>query len=170
MISPVIRMCPEVDKYFHIIELPLPNEVELFALQSELGKQTDIQTDANAARAAMGLTEFEAETAYALSLIRKGRFSTSVISEAKSQMIRKSGLMEFWSPADINDVGGLGNLKAFIQNRSKAFLPENSKLPHPGTHKNYRRCCRGIKRQGRQPHYQSGSCYNSLPAQKGYRH
>ena len=106
----------------------MPNENELFALQSELGKQTDIQTDANAARAAMGLTEFEAETAYALSLIRKGRFSTSVISEAKSQMIRKSGLMEFWSPADINDVGGLGNLKAFIQNRSKAFLPENSKF------------------------------------------
>ena len=79
----------------------------------------------------MGLTEFEAETAYALSLIRSGRFSTRVISEAKSQMIRKSGLMEFWSPADINDVGGLGNLKAFIQNRAKAFLPENFKLPHP---------------------------------------
>ena len=75
----------------------------------------------------MGLTEFEAETAYALSLIRKGRFSTRVISEAKSQMIRKSGLMEFWSPADINDVGGLGNLKAFIQNRAKAFSPDNDK-------------------------------------------
>jgi hypothetical protein len=38
--------------------------------------------------------------------IRSGRFSAQVISEAKSQMIRKSGLMEFWSPADINDVGG----------------------------------------------------------------
>jgi SpoVK/Ycf46/Vps4 family AAA+-type ATPase len=131
MISPVIRMCPEVDKYFHVIDLPLPDENELFELQNELGKQTKIQTDLNAARAAMGLTEFEAETAYALSLIRSGRFSTRVISEAKSQMIRKSGLMEFWSPADINDVGGLGNLKAFISNRAKAFLPENFKLPHP---------------------------------------
>ena len=46
-------------------------------------------------------------------------------------MIRKSGLMEFWSPADINDVGGLGNLKSFIQNRAKAFAPDNVKLPHP---------------------------------------
>ena len=131
MISPVIRMGPEVEKYFHVIDLPLPNDNELFALQSELGKQTSIEPDKNAARAAMGLTEFEAETAYALSLIKKGRFSTTVISEAKSQMIRKSGLMEFWSPADINDVGGLGNLKAFIQNRAKAFLPDNEKLPHP---------------------------------------
>jgi SpoVK/Ycf46/Vps4 family AAA+-type ATPase len=120
-----------VDKYFHVIDLPLPAENELFALQTELGKQTKIETDLNAAKAAMGLTEFEAETAFALSLIRKGRFSTRVISEAKSQMIRKSGLMEFWSPADINDVGGLGNLKAFIQNRSKAFSPENDKLPQP---------------------------------------
>jgi len=131
MISPVIRMPPECDKYFHVIDLPLPNENELFTLQGELGKQTKIETDLNAARAAMGLTEFEAETAYALSLIRSGRFSTRVISEAKSQMIRKSGLMEFWSPADINDVGGLGHLKAFISNRAKAFLPENFKLPHP---------------------------------------
>ena len=131
MISPVIRMCPEVEKYFHIIDLPLPNDKELFALQSELGKQTNIEPDKNAALAAMGLTEFEAETAYALSLIRKGCFSITEISEAKSQMIRKSGLMEFWSPADINDVGGLGNLKSFIQNRAKAFLPDNEKLPHP---------------------------------------
>jgi hypothetical protein len=131
MISPMIKMCAEVEKYFHVIDLPLPSDNELYALQAELGKQTNIEPDKNAARAAMGLTEFEAETAYALSLIRKGRFSTRVISEAKSQMIRKSGLMEFWSPADINDVGGLGNLKSFIHNRAKAFAPENVKLPHP---------------------------------------
>jgi len=131
MISPMIKMCAEVEKYFHVIDLPLPSDIELFALQSELGKQNNIEPDKNAARAAMGLTEFEAETAYALSLIRKGHFSTRVISEAKSQMIRKSGLMEFWSPADINDVGGLGNLKSFIENRAKAFAPDNVKLPHP---------------------------------------
>jgi len=80
MISPVIRMCPEVEKYFHIIDLPLPNDNELFVLQTELGKQTNIEPDKNAARAAMGLTEFEAETAYALSLIRKGRNSICTIT------------------------------------------------------------------------------------------
>lgn len=131
MISPVIKICPEIEKCFHVIDLPLPNDDELFSLQSDLGKQTNIEPDLNTARAAKGLTEFEAETAYALSLIRKGRFSTKIISEAKSQMIRKSGLMEFWSPADINDVGGLGNLKSFIQNRAKAFMPGNEKLPQP---------------------------------------
>jgi len=61
-----------------------------------------------------GLTEFEAETAYALSLIRQGYFSSRIVSEQKAQMIRKSKLMEFWEPADIKDVGGLYNLKTFI--------------------------------------------------------
>ena len=41
-------------------------------------------------------------------------------------MIRKSGLMEFWEPADIADVGGLNNFKAFIENRSQAFNPDNN--------------------------------------------
>jgi len=131
MISPVIRMVPEVEKYFHIIDLPLPNDEELYSLQVDLGKQTGIEPNQDAAHAAKGLTEFEAETAFALSLIRKNHFSASTISEAKSQMIRKSGLMEFWSPSDINDVGGLKNLKLFIQNRSKAFFPVNKKLPQP---------------------------------------
>lgn len=131
MISPTIRMIPEVEKYFHIIDLPLPNDQELYALQADLGKQNGIEPNQNAAQAAKGLTEFEAETAFALSLIRKKHFSAGIISEAKSQMIRKSGLMEFWSPSDINDVGGLDNLKSFIHNRAKAFSPFNEKLPKP---------------------------------------
>jgi len=129
MVSPMISMRPEVEKFFHVIDLPLPSDDELFELQSELGKIHNIKVNKKAARAAKGLTEFEAETAYALSLIRKGYFSTRVISEAKSQMIRKSGLMEFWEPADIADVGGLNNFKSFIANRAQAFNPDNIQLP-----------------------------------------
>jgi len=129
MVSPVIQMRPEVEKFFHVIDLPLPGDEELYNLQNELGKQHNIKPNRKAARAAKGLTEFEAETAYALSLIRRGYFSTRIISEAKGQMIKKSGLMEFWEPADISDVGGLNNFKTFIENRAKAFSPENQNLP-----------------------------------------
>jgi len=129
MVSPIIQLKPEVEKFFHLVDLPLPDDEELFTLQNELGKTHNIKPNRKAARAAKGLTEFESETAFALSLIRKGYFSTKVISEAKSQMIRKSGLMEFWEPADIADVGGLNNFKSFIENRSKAFNPENIQLP-----------------------------------------
>jgi len=131
MVSPIIQLKPEVEKFFHLVDLPLPDDEELFTLQNELGKPHNIKPNRKAARAAKGLTEFESETAFALSLIRKGYFSTKVISEAKSQMIRKSGLMEFWPPEDIANVGGLNNFKAFIANRSKAFNPDNIQLALP---------------------------------------
>ena len=129
MVSPIIQMRPEVEKFFHVIDLPLPEDEELFNLQVDMGKSLNVKPNRKAARAAKGLTEFEAETANALSLIRKGYFSTRVISEAKGQMIRKSGLMEFWEPAHISDVGGLGKLKQYIESRNKAFSPENPNLP-----------------------------------------
>jgi len=129
MVSPVIQMRPEVEKFFHVVDLPLPDDEELFTLQLDMGKTLNVKPNRKAARAAKGLTEFEAETAYALSLTRKGYFSTRVISEAKGQMIRKSGLMEFWEPASIQDVGGLGNLKKYIETRAKALSPDNPHLP-----------------------------------------
>jgi len=128
-ISPTIQLKPEIEKFFHVIDMPLPGDNELYEMQMELGKSYNINPNRKAARAAKGLTEFETETAYAYSLIKCGYFSTRIISEAKSQMIRKSGLMEFWEPARIHDVGGLGALKSFIENRSKAFNPENEDLP-----------------------------------------
>ena len=90
----------------------------------------NVEPNQTAAYGARGLTEFEAETAFALSLVRTGTFSPEVISEAKGQMIRKSGLMQLWEPADIEDVGGLEALKAFISNRAKAYDAQNS-LPKP---------------------------------------
>lgn len=131
MVSPIIKMVPEVEKIFTVIDLPLPDEEALFAIQYDLAKHLDIEADPETASAAKGLTEFEAETAFALSLIKEGRFSNRVISEAKSQMIRKSGLMEFWEPAAIDDVGGLDRLKTYIRNRSIAFRPGNKNLPKP---------------------------------------
>jgi hypothetical protein len=135
MVAPVLQLRPELEKLFHVISLPLPTEDELFVMQEDLakgasildasGKEAQVATDQASARAARGLTEFEAETAFALSLVREGKFSHRVISEVKGQMIRKSGLMEFWEPADIADVGGLENLKAYITNRAAAFDPGN---------------------------------------------
>jgi SpoVK/Ycf46/Vps4 family AAA+-type ATPase len=126
-----------------VLDMPLPTEMELFAMQQELANGVNLQNDngggggaeiaanENTARAAKGLTEFEAETAFALSLVKERRFSQRIITEVKAQMIRKSGLMEFWEPADIREVGGLANLKAYITNRAKAFLPGNEHLPRP---------------------------------------
>ncbi len=141
ILAPAIQLRPELEKLLHLVTLPLPTENELFTMQQELAKGVNLQNengdaveilaDENTARAAKGLTEFEAETAFALSLVKKGQFNQRVITEVKAQMIRKSGLMEFWEPADIANVGGLDNLKTYIANRAKAFLPGNEHLPRP---------------------------------------
>lgn len=128
IVSPVIQLKPEVEKLFTIIDLPLPDDENLYELQTDLCKSVNINPNKRAARAAKGLTEFEAETAFALSLIKKGYCSTRVIAEAKSNMIRRSGL-KFWEPAEIEDVGGLYQLKSFIANRAKAYEPGNEHLP-----------------------------------------
>jgi len=104
MISPIIQLRPEVEKFFTIVDLPLPDDETLINLQNELCKSVNVNPNKKAARAAKGLAEFEAETAFALSIIRKGYCSTKVISEAKSQMIRRSKLMEFWVPGKANGV------------------------------------------------------------------
>jgi len=141
LIAPMAQLRPEIEKVFHVIDMPLPNEQELLAMQQELAKGVNLQNEngdaveiaasESTAKAAKGLTEFEAETAFALSLVKRGKFSRPVITEVKAQMIRKSGLMEFWEPADIKEVGGLANLKDYITNRAKAFLPGNEHLPRP---------------------------------------
>ena len=76
------------------------------------------------------MTEFQAETAFSLSLVKKGYFSSKVITEAKAQMIKKSGLLELYPPADMQNVGGLKRLKSYIQNRAQAYAPDSS-LPKP---------------------------------------
>lgn len=139
MISPAVQMRPEVEKIFHVLDLPLPSEADIFSMQQDLAKGVSLQdgngspveiaADLPSARAAKGLTEFEAETAFALSLVREGRFNPKVITAVKAQMIRKSGLMEFWEPASISDVGGLESLKTYIRNRARAFEPGNEHLP-----------------------------------------
>ena len=50
MVSPVIQMRPEVEKFFHVIDLPLPDDEELYNLQNELGKQHNIKPNRKAAQ------------------------------------------------------------------------------------------------------------------------
>jgi hypothetical protein len=130
LVAPSIRFPLELEKLFHVIDIPLPGFSAMLALQHALGDCRSIDVNHSAAFGARGLTEFEAETAYSLSLVRTGKFSPEVIADAKGQMIRKSGLMQLWEPADIEDVGGLDALKSFINNRAKAYDDEST-LPKP---------------------------------------
>src|ERR671920_1719291 len=64
--------------------------------------------------AAAGLTRFEAEGAYSLSLVRHGRVAAEPLWELKSGMLKKSGLLTLHRGGEtFADLGGLEALKRF---------------------------------------------------------
>ena len=129
--GPRINLPLEIEKYFTLLDFNLPSPQDLLAIQEELGQSVGVYANREAVEAARGLTEFEAETAFALSLVIKKEFCPDVITEQKKQMIRRTGLMEFWPPVPIDQVGGLNLFKHYLTNRMKAFEPGNEHLPKP---------------------------------------
>jgi AAA+ superfamily predicted ATPase len=131
MVGPPVNLPLEVSTYFTILDFLLPSRSELIRIQNELAESVNAQTCQESVDAALGLTEFEAETAFAFSLVQQKKFSPEIITDQKRQMIRRTGLMEFYPPVPIDAVGGLNNLKSYIENRKKAFHPDNVSLPNP---------------------------------------
>jgi len=131
MTGPHLILPQEVEKYFTILDFALPSTKDLTDIMQDLGNAVDMDINPEAVEAAKGLTEFEAETAFALSLVKTKTFDPEVITEQKKMMIRKTGLMEFFPPVPMDQVGGLEPFKQYLMNRIKAFEPGNNYLPKP---------------------------------------
>ena len=131
MVGPPVRIPLEIANFFTVLDFHLPCRDELRRIQQELGASVGVDVVEEAVEAALGLTEFESETAFALSLVLKKGFCARVITDQKMQMIRRTGLMEFWPPVPLDRVGGLDHLKQYLVNRKTAFEPGNEHLPRP---------------------------------------
>ena len=131
MIGPRVQLPAEIDSFLTILDFRLPSRDELRLIQKDLGESVGVEVVEEAVEAALGLTEFESETAFALSLVLKRRFCPQVITAQKMQMIRRTGLMEFWPPVPVEEVAGLDSLKQYLMNRKKAFGQGNEHLPRP---------------------------------------
>ena len=131
MVGPPVKLPQEIEKFFSILDFRLPTLDDLRRIQQELAESVGVDIAEDAVEAALGLTEFESETAFALSLVLEKRFCANIVTQQKMQMIRRTGLMEFWPPVPENMVGGLDLLKRYLSNRKKAFEPGNEHLPKP---------------------------------------
>lgn len=76
-------------------------------------------------RSAMGLTAGEATLAFRSAVAREGGLFTSaarVVAEVKTQLIRKTGILEYYDQSEsFADVGGLGRLLEWFNGRAAAF-------------------------------------------------
>jgi SpoVK/Ycf46/Vps4 family AAA+-type ATPase len=146
-VAPVLLLPGDLEKNVTIVEFELPSFEEIrTVLQDMIDANRNsgrIEIDLSAeeeerlAKAALGLTLHEAENAFARAMVRDGRLhigDVEVILEEKRQTIRKSGILEFIkSDLDIDDVGGLQNLKRWLLKRNKSWLDSAARynLPAP---------------------------------------
>ncbi|MBI1311631.1 AAA family ATPase [bacterium] len=118
VLAPVLQIPVELEKQFVVIQHELPDRDQLRTIATEVatedgelpsGEMFDRVLDS-----AAGLTRYEAEGAFSLSLVRHGRIEPDVIWSLKSQTLRKSGLLGLHRGGErFDQLGGLENLKAF---------------------------------------------------------
>jgi serine/threonine protein kinase len=133
-LSPFYQVPDELQKEVALAVFQLPDrkqlEQVLSGVTAELGlagKPVDLTDEDRAAllRAASGLTASEAGLAFRCAAAQLGGLSAAAIrkvAESKTQVIRKTGILEYYDkPESFADVGGLNNLLAWFQSRAPAF-------------------------------------------------
>lgn len=133
LLTPVQKIPPELEKSISsILYWDLPNRIEIEAIarglvpQAPPATQQQLESDPTfmerVVEAALGLTEIEAENVFAKSMVRTHTFDMDTILEEKKQIIRKSGILEYYEHREeFSDVGGLETLKDWLVKRRNAF-------------------------------------------------
>jgi SpoVK/Ycf46/Vps4 family AAA+-type ATPase len=135
IVAPTLRLPDELEKEVSVIDVPLPTRADLMKLLREIARLVTRNRKAvvelsgeqaeSLVAAAHGLTLAEAENAFAKAIARDNRLDGSdlrLILDEKSQVIRKSGLLEYYDTEQaMTDVGGLTHLKRWLSRRTNAF-------------------------------------------------
>jgi len=136
-----------LEKDFTVIDYTLPGLEELGGqLDGIIGQVADnpnikIELDEQGreqiVKAALGLTLSEAENVFAKALVLNSALDADdveVVLAEKEQIIRKSGILEFFSAQEqFAEIGGLDSLKDWLKKRGKAFseAARDFGLPEP---------------------------------------
>src|SRR5262245_53836465 len=138
LVSPVQEIPTELEKEITVLNHPLPTREDLSELLDKIMadvkqfKQVKIELD-DAGRerllqAALGLTLGEAENVFAKIIVKDERLSGEDVNEVfaeKQQIIRKSGLLEYYATNEtFTNVGGMTVLKEWLDKRAVAFTTE----------------------------------------------
>jgi hypothetical protein len=147
LVSPTLRLPLELQKEVCVVDFGLPGPEEIGELldrtTEEMNKNAGLNIKLTGSQkgaivnAALGLTINEAENVFAKTLVQTGGISEkdiSIILSEKEQIIRKSGMLEYYRATEAFDnVGGMAQLKDWLRKRSSAFTAEARKfgLPAP---------------------------------------
>ncbi len=139
LLSPSATIPPELSKEMAIIDFPLPGKEEIRAIYDgsilssgiKETKGVSINLD-ELIEAARGLTEEEVANVFAKSLISHHEIQVDEILAEKKQIVQKSGILDFIKvQKDFSAIGGLENLKAWLERRKAGFSAKARDLGLP---------------------------------------
>jgi ATPase family associated with various cellular activities (AAA)/AAA+ lid domain len=124
----------ELTGHATVIEWPLPDRVEIAAILNACTEALpdDLKTTAapNGERdaaidAAVGLSGEEVQACYARSLVQLRRIDPATVAQEKRRVIARERVLEWHDPiaGGLDAVGGLDNLKAWLESRRAAYSP-----------------------------------------------
>lgn len=129
IVSDVLRIPKELENYITIFEIPLPNQTEIVEIIKDFAADLDIKVDDEVvddfALSLKGMSEFQIKQILNLAYQNGGTLTLNdkyLILREKQQYIKKSGLLELVNFREsIDDIGGLDNLKAWLQKKAVIF-------------------------------------------------
>ena len=143
-LSPQLTIPSDMEKEISVLDFDLPTMEEIESLLDELleglppeNVKLDAREKRELVRSALGLTMQEAENAFCRAIVKGRGLDSSaiqVIHEEKNQLVKKTGVLEFVnSDLNIQDIGGLENMKTWLLKRNNSWLERAKayRLPAP---------------------------------------
>ena len=128
--TPIPGLPVELQKEVPTLELPLPKVEDLRVVCERVAEELGVPVDGDdeaLLEASRGLTVMEARLAFgqaALQLGRLGHEAVPLVMREKERVIKQSGILEYYDPdVRLEDVGGLENLKVWLERRGRAYGP-----------------------------------------------
>lgn len=133
-----VKIPPDLEKYVTVVDFPMPDRTvmleNLNKMIDDFDKHPNITVDIDEqgrerlVEAAMGLTISEAKNVFSRAVVQTGKLSVDavdMVTNEKRQIIRKSGILEFYpAGGTMDDIGGLDNLKEYIHERNNWWTKE----------------------------------------------
>ena len=129
IVSSVLRVPQEIEKYVSYLEMDFPNEEEINRLIDEhievnfYDKSKFKEEDQEKLMPSLkGMTAFEIDRMLDMAMSSNGSLSaedTEMILRQKKQMVKKSGLLELIdTPENLDSIGGMDALKKYLTNKA----------------------------------------------------
>ena len=130
IVSSVLKVPQELEKYVSYLDIPFPDENEINQLIDEHVEVNCYDNFKDEDRKKLmpslkGMTSFEIDRMLDMAMSSNGSLSaedTAMILQQKKSMVKKSGLLELIdTPASLESIGGMDALKKYLVNKSRVI-------------------------------------------------